>query len=144
MAAKVLAMLCIGIWILIGYAAYRLLHKEENQEVQFFDSKELQDEIHALDAMISRIAELDDMIIELRLCDPTRAMRAFRIEWQGTSGKNHGFDFLADGRSASSEHLLELAIAEREQLNTQAAIRIADIYSRACALSFYDEIEKTA
>lgn len=144
MAASFLSFLCICAWILIGYAAYRILHKDDTQEVQFFDSKELQDEIHALDAIIKRIEELDDMIIELRLCDPTKAMRAFHIAWQGTAGKQHGFDFMADGQSASSEHLMELAIAEREELNTQAARRIADIYSKACALSFYDEIEKTA
>ncbi len=143
MSANILAFMCIGVWILIAYIGYKLTHRPE-QEEQFFDSMRLQREIHQLNEMVNRIEELDSMIIDLNLCKPSEVLRNFRMEWQGAAGVNHGFDFLADGQSDSSAHLMELAIAEREELNTQVALRIADIYSKACALSFYDEIEKSA
>ena len=143
MSANILAFMCIGVWILIAYIGYKLTHRPEKEE-QFFDSMRLQREIHQLNEMVNRIEELDSMIIDLNLCKPSEVLRNFRMEWQGAAGVNHGFDFLADGQSDSSAHLMELAIAEREELNTQVALRIADIYSKACALSFYDEIEKSA
>lgn len=143
MGANILSTLCIGVWIFVAYIGYKILHRPKKEE-QFFDSMRLQNEIHHLNEMVNRIAELDSMIIDLNLCKPSEVLRNFRMEWQGTAGVNHGFDFLADGQSDSSAHLMELAIAEREELNTQVALRIADIYSKACALSFYDEIEKSA
>ena len=143
MGANILATLCLGIWIFVAYIGYKICHRQKRDE-QFFDSLKLQREIHALNEMVNRIEELDSMIIDLNLCKPSEVLRNFRMEWQGTAGINHGFDFLADGQSDSSAHLMELAIAEREELNTQVALRIADIYSKACALSFYDEIEKSA
>ena len=143
MGANILAALCIGVWFLIAYAGYKIMHRPKKEE-QFFDSIKLHSEIHALNEMINRIEQLDSMIIDLNLCKPSEVLRNFRMEWQGAAGVNHGFDFLVDGQSDSSAHLMELAIAEREELNTQVALRIADIYNKACALSFYDEIEKSA
>lgn len=134
-----LALVCIGIWIIFGYLGYRMIHRSE-PDVPIFDSTDLQREINSLNEMVNRVAELDNMIIDLGLCKPSEALRAFRMEWQGAAGINHSFDFLADGQSDSSAHILELAIAERAELNAQVAQRIADIYSKACALSFQDEI----
>lgn len=142
MAVDILTALCFMIWIAFAYIGYRILHRPK-QEVSFFDSKDLQDEIHALNEMMNRISELDNMIIDLRLCRPSEALRAFRMEWQGAAGINHGLDFMADGQSDSSTHLMELAISERNKLNTQIAQRIVDIYNKACALQFYDDIEKS-
>lgn len=143
MGANILAGMCIGIWIIVIYIGYKLTHRPE-QEVQFFNAKELCDEIHALNEMVNRIEELDDMVIDLGLCKPAEVLRSFRMEWQGTAGVNHRFDFLADGQSDSSAHLMELATTERAELNTQVALRIADIYAKACALSAYEEIGRSA
>lgn len=143
MGANILATLCIGVWLFVAYIGYKICHRPKKEE-QLFDSLKLQSEIHALNEMVNRIEQLDSMIIDLNLCRPSEVLRNFRMEWQGTAGVNHGFDFLADGQSDSSAHLMELAIAERHELNTQVALRIADIYNKACALSFYDEVEKSA
>lgn len=141
MAEDILAAVCIGIWFVIGYFGYKVTHRPE-PEVSIFDSTDLQREINSLNEMVNRVAELDNMIIDLGLCKPSEVLRAFRMEWQGSAGINHSFDFMADGQSDSSAHLLELAIAERAELNTQVAQRIADIYAKACALSFQEEIDR--
>lgn len=136
-----LAIVCLMIWAVVIYAGYKITHKEEPEEQNFFDSIELQNEVHTLNERMNRLSELDNMIIELRLCKPSEALRAFRMEWQGTAGVNHGIDFMADGESESSSYLLDLAIAERNELNTEIGQRIADIYRRACYLQLYDDAE---
>lgn len=141
MGENLLAAICIGIWIVFGYIGYRILHRPE-PDVSIFDSTDLQKEINALNEMVNKVAALDNMIIDLGLCKPSEVLRAFRMEWQGTAGINHSFDFWADGQSDSSAHLMELAIAERAELNAQVAQRIADIYAKACALSFQTEIDR--
>lgn len=143
MAVEILAGICFSIWILFAYAGYKILHKPK-KETEFFNSIKLEREIHDLNEMINRIEQLDSMIIDLGLCKPAEALRSFRMEWQGAAGVQHGLDFMADGRSDSSTHLMELAQAERAELNTQVALRIADIYAKACALSAYDEMDKAA
>ena len=129
-----LAAVCIAIWIVAAYIIYRIMHKEpEEDEISLYDSKQLQDEVHALNEKMNRLAELDNMIIDLRLCKPAEVMRNFRMEWEG-SGRNHALDFMADGQSASSEHLMQLAIEERAQINEEITERIFDLYARACKM----------
>ena len=124
--------------IIIYLIAKKRTKKEE--EVDFFDSLRLQREVQELASRMNDLEALDNMIIDLRLCKPAEVLRAFRMEWQGAGGQEHKFDFLADGQNASGEYLMELAIQERDELNTEIAQRIYDLYTRASRLSFYDEM----
>ena len=135
-----LAILLILFQIVFAYFGYRIFHKEQSEEVEMIDSLRLHREVQELAAKMNELEALDNMIIDLRLCKPSEVMRAFRMEWQGISGKDHSFDFLADGQNASSEHLMELAIEQRAELNAEIAERIYDLYARASRLSFFDEM----
>ena len=135
-----LAILLILFQIVFAYFVYRIFHKEQSEEVEMIDSLRLHREVQELAAKMNELEALDNMIIDLRLCKPSEVMRAFRMEWQGISGKDHSFDFLADGQNASSEHLMELAIEQRAELNAEIAERIYDLYARASRLSFFDEM----
>ena len=138
---NLLAAICIMIWIAVAYVVYKVMHKEEPEQIDFFDSRDLQEEVHTLNEKMNRLAELDNMIIELNLCKPSEALRAFRMEWQSTAGSDHRIDIMADGESDSSEFLRELAIAERNQLNAEIGQRIVHIYNKACYLQIAEDID---
>lgn len=141
MSAKtILVLICLAIDIAIGRFVYKMLNpkSEEDQEVTPVDSIRMQKEVHELNEKMHELEALDNMIIDLRLCKPAEMMRAFRMEWQGTDGIDRKFDFMADGQNASSTHLLELAAAEREQLNSEIMQRIHDLYAIATHLTYYD------
>ena len=135
-----LAIILIIFWVFAFYFGYRLFHRDEPEEIEMIDSLRLHREVQELATKMNELEALDNMIIDLRLCKPSEVMRAFRMEWQGISGKDHSFDFLADGQNASSEHLMELAIEQRAELNAEIAERIYDLYARASRLSFFDEM----
>lgn len=137
-AMDTLAAICLAIDAAIAYFVYtRFFRKSDDpEEIDFFDSLRLQREVQELAAKMSQLEALDNMIIDLRLCKPAEVLRAFRMEWQGAGGTSHAFDFMADGQSASSEYLMELAIEERSELNAEIAERIFDLYTRASKLSF--------
>lgn len=140
MSAKtILVLICLAIDFAIGRFIYKMLipKSDEYQEVTPVDSTRMQKEVHELNEKMHELEALENMIIDLRLCKPTEVIRAFRMEWQGTDGIDRKFDFLADGQSASSTHLLELAAAEREQLNSEIMQRIYDLYSIATHLTYY-------
>lgn len=136
-----LSVLLIVFQIVAVYFGYRMFCKhKEPEDIDFFDSLRLQREVRELAAKMNELEALDNMIIDLRLCKPAEVMRAFRMEWQGAAGIEHKFDFMADGQSASSEHLMELAIEERAALNQEIAERIYDLYTRASRLSLLDDL----
>lgn len=109
---------------------------DEEQEEYGFDSADLAKEVEAIAKKMRELEQLDEMIIDLRLCKPAEVQRAFRMEWMGAAGKNHSFDFMADGENASTEYLLELATAQREELNADIKARIFDLYAKACELDY--------
>lgn len=131
--------LCIAFWVIIIYAGYKMTHPEEDEDLNFFNSKELQDDIEVLHQRIQRLAELDNMMMDLQLCRPSEALRAFRMEWQGVA-KNHSVEFMADGQSDTSALMMELAEAEREQLNDEIGQRIASLYFKACKLQLIEDL----
>lgn len=136
-----LCIVLIVFQIAAAYFGYRIFSRQkEPEEIDFFDSLRLQREVRELAAKMNELEALDNMIIDLRLCKPAEVMRAFRMEWQGAAGIEHKFDFMADGQSASSEHLMELAIEERAALNQEIAERIYDLYTRASRLSLLDDL----
>ena len=135
-----LAIILIIFWVFAFYFGYRLFHRDEPEEIEMIDSLRLHREVQELATKMNELEALDNMIIDLRLCKPAEVMRAFRMEWQGAAGIEHKFDFMADGQSASSEHLMELAIEERAELNQEIAERIYDLYTRASRLSLLDDL----
>ena len=92
------------------------------------DSAMLEKEISDLYSAMSRLKQLDDMIIDIRLCKPAESQRAFKMEWMSTAGQSHALEFMADGDNISTECLLELAVAEREEVNADIQQRIFDLY----------------
>lgn len=137
-ARVILVLICLAIDIAIGRVIYKMLNpkSEEDQESKTVDSIRMQKEVHELNEKMHELEALENMMIDLRLCKPTEVIRAFRMEWQGTDGIDRKFDFIADGQSASSNHLLELASAEREQLNSEIMQRIYDLYAIATHLTY--------
>lgn len=132
-------LICLIIYAVI-FAAFMAAKKkasvEEEEPETGFDSADLAKEVEAIAKKMRELEQLDEMIIDLRLCKPAEVQRAFRMEWMGAAGKNHSFDFMADGENASTEYLLELAIAQREELNADIKARIFDLYAKACELDY--------
>ena len=129
----VLALIAVIVWI-----DYRKRHPKQEPEQVFFDSAKLQSEIAALYHASQELETLDSMIIDLRLCKPEELHRAFRVEWQGST-KMHSFDFMSTGGNSNTQHMIELAEDQREQLNADIQCRIADLYSRAQEMELYTE-----
>lgn len=142
MSAKtILVLICLAIDFAIGRFIYKMLNpkSEEDQEIIPVDSIRMQKEVHELNDKMHELEALENMMIDLRLCKPAEVIRAFRMEWQGTDGIDRKFDFFADGQNESSTHLLELAAAEREHLNSEIMQRICDLYANATHLTYYDD-----
>lgn len=133
-------LICLIIYAVIFatfMAAKRKASAEDEEEIETgFDSADLAKEVEGIAKKMRELEQLDEMIIDLRLCKPAEVQRAFRMEWMGAAGKNHSFDFMADGENASTEYLLELAIAQREELNADIKARIFDLYAKACELDY--------
>lgn len=133
-------LICLIIYAVIFaafMAAKRKAIAEDEEEIEpGFDSADLAKEVEAIAKKMRELEQLDEMIIDLRLCKPAEVQRAFRMEWMGAAGKSHSFDFMADGENASTEYLLELAIAQREELNADIKARIFDLYAKACELDY--------
>lgn len=119
----------------IACAILRKLHyRVEEDDASDYDTMQVEKDVDALGADMRRLKELDEMMLDLRVCSPAELQRSFRVEWQSTSGNNHMLDIIADGDNASTERLLALAAAERDELNTKITRRINSLYFRASAL----------
>lgn len=134
--AEVICLIIYAVIFAAFMAAKKKASVEEEEPETGFDSADLAKEVEGIAKKMRELEQLDEMIIDLRLCKPAEVQRAFRMEWMGTAGKNHSFDFLADGENASTEYLLELAITQREELNADIKARIFDLYAKACELDY--------
>ena len=135
--------------VLILFLIYRLYLKfgkieEEPEQHDLIDCRDLQPNVEELHKMMQRLAELDDIIIELRLCKPAENMRSFRVEWQSISGTSHAVDFMADGESESHESFRMWAVNERIKLNQTIAQRIHDLYAKAAYIDLSPTSESDA
>lgn len=115
-------------------AVLRQRNEEQEEPEPLIDSAALIAEIERLHRRAQELAQLDDMIIDIRLCDPEKVQRGFRISWQSTSGAAHEYDVMADGKSVGTARLLEMAAAERAEVNEEIISLIYDLYARACAI----------
>lgn len=111
--------------------------EDPEQEKPFFDSARLQNEVNALHRCMQELEQLDAMLVDLRLCKPDELHRAFRVEWQGTTGQKHALDFMSTGDNSNTAHMIELAESQRDALNTEIQARIVDLYARAQSMDFY-------
>lgn len=119
----------------IVVAVYRRMHPQQiTDDSADYDTARVQQDVEALSADMRRLKELDDMMLDLRICSPSELQRSFRVEWQSMSGINHKLDICADGENASTERLMALAMTERDELNTRISRRINSLYFRASAL----------
>jgi hypothetical protein len=140
MAVWALTIICILLCVGMFCAGWKLMMKEdEDDQIDFFNSRELADDVEALHERMKRLQELDNMLQDIQLCRPSEALRAFRMEWQGVA-KNHSVEFMADGQSDTSAIMMELAEAEREQLNDEIGQRIASLYFKACKLQLIEDL----
>lgn len=139
--AEVICLIIYAVIFAAFMAAKKKASVEEEEPETGFDSADLAKEVEGIAKKMRELEQLDEMIIDLRLCKPAEVQRAFRMEWMGAAGKNHSFDFMADGENASTEYLLELAITQREELNADIKARIFDLYARACELDYHGSDE---
>lgn len=137
------AVMFLGVIAWALYAASRNDAPQDEPEDELIDTARLIREIDALHSMAHQLADLDDMLIDLRLCRPGEVHRAFKMEWLGAAGKSHSVDFMSDGENAADEYLTELAYARRDELNAEICERIYDLYLRACAMAREDEYGHT-
>lgn len=124
------ALLILGLIIAFAYLAKRSRQTEEDIPTQ--NMMRLIREIDTLHRRAHELEDVDNLLIDLRLCKHGESFRAFHMGWQSASGKEHTVDFLTDGSDLSARQMMRLAEAKREELNGEIAARIADLYTMAC------------
>ena len=105
---------------------------EPEEELPEFDALRMQQEVTALHSRMRELEKLDKLIIDLRLCRPSEAVRAFHLEWMSTSGAENQLDLLADGENALTKQLIITAEAHRVEMNREVIQRIYDLYTICC------------
>ena len=134
--------LLVSAYIIIAVSMSRRKQQDDEEPPERFDAAMLAKEVDALNRKMQKLEQLDDMIIDLRMCKPSEYQRAFRMEWMSAAGKNNSFEFMADGSNMSTQCLLEMAYQEREELNEDIRRRIYDLYARAQAIEKYDTVQE--
>lgn len=109
-------LICYLIAMLLIWKMEHRPDPDEPDEPETWDAMELKQAAERLNTELRHLEELDRMLLDLRLC-PEDYQRVFRMEWQGAAGGNHAIDFMTDGQDLSAEYLIELAEAERSQVN---------------------------
>ena len=97
-----------------------------------FDALRMMQEVRALHNKMNELEKLDKLIIDLRLCRPSEAVRAFHLEWMSTSGAENKLDLMANGENALTTQLLLTAEAHRAEMNREVIQRIYDLYTICC------------
>lgn len=123
-------LLILMIWLLA------VIRKKENEEIEQettggFDGELLRQEIARLYDLSQEMQQVDEMLIDLRVCKPAEAEKYFRVDWMSTAGENRTLDFIADGENLTTEKLTEIAMERRDELNQAIADAICDLYQAA-------------
>lgn len=123
-------LLILMIWVLA------IIRKKENEEVEQettggFDGEMLRKDIAKLYELSQEMEQVDEMLIDLRVCKPAEAEKYFRVDWMSASGENRALDFIADGENLTTEKLTEIAMERRDELNQAIADAICDLYQAA-------------
>ena len=108
--------------------AFRKIEPEE-QEIRTDEADyiALSAQIKKLHQTAERIDMLDRMITDIEICDPDVLQKAFSCSWQ-SGGENREFQFWTTGADAQAEHLMQMAVDEREQLRVSLLMQIDRLY----------------
>lgn len=128
-------LLILMIWVLA------IIRKKENEEIEQettggFDGELLRHEIARLYDLSQEMQQVDEMLIDLKVCRPAEAEKYFRVDWMSTAGENRTLDFIADGENLTTEKLTEIAMERRDELNQEIADAICDLYQAAIDMDF--------
>lgn len=128
-------LIILMIWLLV------IIKAKEKEEVEQestggFDGELLRQEIARLYDLSQEMQQVDEMLIDLKVCRPAEAEKFFRVDWLSSSGENRAIDFLADGENITTEKLTEIAIERRDELNQKIADAICDLYQAAIDMDF--------
>lgn len=123
-------LLILMIWLLV-IIRYKEKGEAEQERTGGFDGELLRKDIARLYDLSQEMEQVDEMLIDLRVCKPAEAEKYFRVDWMSASGENRALDFIADGENLTTEKLTEIAMERRDELNQAIADAICDIYQAA-------------
>lgn len=123
-------LLILMIWLLV-IIRYKEKGEAEQETTGGFDGELLRKDIAKLYDLSQEMEQVDEMLIDLRVCRPAEAEKYFRVDWMSTAGENRTLDFIADGENLTTEKLTEIAMERRDELNQEIADAICDLYQAA-------------
>lgn len=123
-------LLILMIWLLV-IIRYKEKGEAEQETTGGFDGELLRKDIAKLYDLSQEMQQVDEMLIDLRVCKPAEAEKYFRVDWMSASGENRALDFIADGENLTTEKLTEIAMERRDELNQAIADAICDLYQAA-------------
>lgn len=123
-------LLILMIWLLV-IIRYKEKGEAEQETTGGFDGELLRRDITKLYELSQEMKQVDEMLIDLRICKPAEAEKYFRVDWMSTAGENRTLDFIADGENLTTEKLTEIAMERRDELNQEIADAICDLYQAA-------------
>lgn len=123
-------LLILMIWLLV-IIRYKEKGESEQETTGGFDGELLRKDIAKLYELSKEMKQVDEMLIDLRVCKPAEAEKYFRVDWMSASGENRALDFIADGENLTTEKLTEIAMERRDELNQAIADAICDLYQAA-------------
>lgn len=123
-------LLILMIWLLV-IIRYKEQGEAEQETTGGFDGELLRKDIAKLYELSQEMQQVDEMLIDLRVCKPAEAEKYFRVDWMSTAGENRTLDFIADGENLTTEKLTEIAMERRDELNQEIADAICDLYQAA-------------
>lgn len=128
-------LLILMIWLLV-IIRYKEKGEAEQETTGGFDGELLRRDITKLYELSQEMKQVDEMLIDLRVCKPAEAEKYFRVDWMSTAGENRTLDFIADGENLTTEKLTEIAMDRRDELNQEIADAICDLYQAAIDMDF--------
>lgn len=123
-------LLILMIWLLV-IIRYKEKGEDEQETTGGFDGELLRNDIAKLYDLSQEMEQVDEMLIDLKVCRPAEAEKYFRVDWMSTAGENRTLDFIADGENLTTEKLTEIAMERRDELNQKIADAICDLYQAA-------------
>lgn len=124
-------LLILIIWLLVIIKGKEKEIEQEQETTGGFDGELLRQEIARLYDLSQEMQQVDEMLIDLKVCRPAEAEKYFRVDWMSASGENRALDFIADGENLTTEKLTEIAMERRDILNQAIADKICDLYQAA-------------
>lgn len=127
MEGALLLFLILWLIVIVKTKEKKELEMEQDEE-SGFDAELLRSDISKLYALSQEMKQVDEMLIDLKVCRPTEAEKYFRVDWMSAAGENHTLDFIADGENITTEKLTDIAQDRREVLNKEIADKICGLY----------------